>query len=221
MAKLGDLVVVEHREIDLDLPARLGARLEQVVFGADGHAHRRDELFANRIERRVGDLREQLLEVVVEQPRLVRQHRQRRVGAHRAERLFAVERHRRQQQPQIFLRVAEGLLAAQHGLVIGPLRVRARQVLDVDEVLPQPLAVRMLGGERLLDLGVADDAALAGIDQQHLAGPQPILDDDAIGGNVEHADFRRHDHEVVVGDAVARRAQAVAIEHGADQACRR
>jgi hypothetical protein len=40
----------------------------------------------------------------------------------------------------------------------------------------------MLGGEGLLDLGVADDAAFAGVDQQHLAGPQAILDDDAIGG---------------------------------------
>ena len=128
-------------------------------------AHRRDELFADRIERRVGDLREQLLEVVVEQPRLVRQHRQRRVGAHRADRLLAVQRHRRQQQPQVFLRVAEGLLPAQHRLVIGPLGVGAGQVLDVDEMLPQPLAVGMLGGERLLDLVVADDAAFAGVDR--------------------------------------------------------
>ena len=153
VAQLGHLIVVEDREVDLDLPARLGLRLEQVALGADRHAHRRDELFANRIERRVGDLREQLLEVVVEQPRLVRQHGQRRVGAHRADRLLAVQRHRRQQQAQVLLRVAERLLAAQHGLVIGPLGVGAGQVLDVDEMLPQPLAVGVRGGERLLDLG--------------------------------------------------------------------
>ena len=217
VAKLRNLIVVEHGEVDLDLPARFGARLEQVVFGADRHAHRRDQLFANRIERRIGDLREQLLEVVVEQARLARQHRERGVGAHRANRLFAVQRHRHQQHAQVLLRVAECLLAAEHGQVIGPLGVRGRQVLDVDEMLTQPLAVRMLRGQGLFDFGVADDAAFAGIDQQHLARAQPILDDDVFGGDVEDADLRRHDDEIVLRDAVARRAQAVAIEHGADQ----
>ena len=46
---------------------------------------------------RVRHLREELLEVVVEQSRPVRQHRQRRVVAHRADRLDAVARHRLEQ----------------------------------------------------------------------------------------------------------------------------
>ena len=36
------------------------------------------------------------------------------------------------------------------------------------------------------------------------------------GGNVEHADLGRHDDQVVLGDVIARRPQAVAIEHRAD-----
>ena len=55
-----------------------GSRIEQVAFRADGRGHRRDQLLADRVERRVGDLREQLLEVVEQQPRLGREHRQRR-----------------------------------------------------------------------------------------------------------------------------------------------
>ena len=84
---------------------------EQVRLRADERHQRHHELLADRIDRRVGDLREQLLEVVVERLRPVGQHRQRRVVAHRADRLLAGLRHRRQQELQVFLRVAECLLA--------------------------------------------------------------------------------------------------------------
>ena len=77
-AQLGHFLVAEDRVLDLDLAARVGPRIEQVAFRADGRGHRRDQLLADRVERRVGDLREQLLEVVEQQPRLGRQHRQRR-----------------------------------------------------------------------------------------------------------------------------------------------
>ena len=217
VAQLGNLIVVQHGEVDLDLAAVLGHGLEQVAFRADAGAHRRDQLFADRIERRIGDLGEQLLEVVVQQARLVREHGERGVGAHRAHRLLAVLRHGRHQHAQVFLRVAEGLLAAKHRLMVGSLGRSRGEILDIDRVLLQPLAVGLLGRQRPLDLVVADDAALAGIDQQHFAGTQAILADDVVGGDVEDADFRRHDHEVVLGDAVARRPQAVAIEHRADQ----
>ncbi len=62
------------------MPSRFGLR-------ADERHQRHHQLFADRIDRRVGDLREQLLEVVVQRLVLVRQHRQRRVVAHRAGRL--------------------------------------------------------------------------------------------------------------------------------------
>ena len=54
------------------------------------------------------------------------------------------------------------------------------------------------------------------IDQQHLARLQPPLGDDLLLGDRQHADFRGHDDAVVAGDDIARRAQAVAIERGAD-----
>ncbi len=37
-----------------------------------------------------------------------------------------------------------------------------------------------------------------------------------VGIDVDHADLRSHDHAVVVGHPVARRAQPVAVQHGAD-----
>ena len=69
-----------------------------------------------------------------------------------------------------------------------------------------------------LDLFVGNEPALLEIDQQHLARLQPPLGDDLLLRNRQHADFRRHDDAVVAGDDVARRAQAVAVERGADLA---
>ena len=79
--------------LELDLPARLRHRLEQVALGADASiAIGVTSSSRMRVERRVGHLREELLEVVVEQPRAIREHRERGVGAHRADRLLAGRR---------------------------------------------------------------------------------------------------------------------------------
>ena len=62
---------------------------------------------------RIRHLREELLEIVEQRLRLVGETGQRRVGAHRADRLFALRRHGRENHAQIFIAVAEGALAAQ------------------------------------------------------------------------------------------------------------
>jgi hypothetical protein len=64
---LGKLVVGDHRMRDDDLAARGRAGREQVLLGADSAGERGHHLLADRIQWRVGDLREQLGEVVVEQ----------------------------------------------------------------------------------------------------------------------------------------------------------
>ena len=56
------------------------------------------------------------------------------------------------------------------------------------------------------------------IDQQHAAGLEAPFGDDLLFGNRQHAHFRGHDHEAVVGDEIARRTQAVAVERRADLA---
>ena len=80
----------------------------------------------------------------------------------------------------------------------------------------EPLLIGMRGGELGLDLLVGDDAALLEVDQQHLAGLEPPFLDDVLLGDRQHAGLRRHDDEAVVGDEIARGAQAVAVERGAD-----
>ena len=76
----------------------------------------------------------------------------------------------------------------------------------------------MEAAQKVLHLVVGDDAALLQVDQQHLARLQAPLADDPLFRDRQHAGLRRHDHQTIVGDDVAGRAQAVAVERGADLA---
>ena len=213
---LGQVVVGDDRERQDHLPARGRRRLQEVGLGTDGAVERGHELLADRVQRRVGDLREQLGEVVEDQPRLLRQRRDRGVGAHRADRLGAGVGHRREQDPQLLLGVAEDLLAP------GDRGVGVHDVLTVGDVVEvhqagvQPLVVGVLGGELGLDLLVLDDAVLLGVDEEHPAGLQTALADHGGRVEVEDADLGGQHDQAVVGDPVARGAQTVAVEHGAD-----
>jgi hypothetical protein len=82
----------------------------------------------------------------------------------------------------------------------------------------QPLLVGVALAISCLDFLVRNDAALFKVDQQHLARLQAPLLDDLFSGNRQHAGFRRHDHPVIVGDDIAGRTQAVAVERRADLA---
>ena len=110
-ADLRQIVVGQDRLVDLEPLVRAGIMAEQVRARTDHRNEAHHQFFADRIDRRVGDLREVLLEIVVEQARLVRQHRNRRIGAHRSERIVAICRHRLEEFRDVFLRVAKGLLA--------------------------------------------------------------------------------------------------------------
>ncbi len=54
------------------------------------------------------------------------------------------------------------------------------------------------------------------VDQEHLARLQPPFGDDLIFRDRQHPHLGRHDDAAVAGDDVARRAQAVPVERGAD-----
>ena len=217
-ADLLQVLVGEDRLAHLEaLAPALALDVEQVRPRPDERDEAHHQLLADRIDRRVGDLGEVLLEIGVEQLRLVGQRRDRRVVAHRADRLLAGHGHRRHQQLEVFLGVAEGLLAIEQRHV-GARRAwrHRRQVLEHDLGARQPLLVGLGAGELGLDLVVGDDALLLEVDEQHLARLQAPLLDDAAFLDRQHAGLGGHDHLVVGGDHVAGGAQAVAVERGAD-----
>ena len=194
-------------------------QVEQVRPRSDDRDQAHDQLFADRIDRRVGDLRKILLEIGEQRLRPVRQRRDRRVVAHRARGFFAGRGHRRHQDADVFLAIAERLLPIeQRQIGAHALARRVGQFLELDLGAVQPVAVGMALGQRRLDLVVGNEAALFEVDQQHLAGLQPPLGDDLVLGDLQHAHFGRHHDAVVLGHEIARRPQAVAIKRGADLA---
>ncbi len=73
------------------------------------------------------------------------------------------------------------------------------------------------GGQLGLDLVVLDDPALGGVDQEHPARLEPALGDHRGRVEVEDAGLAAEHDQAVFGAPPAARAQAVAVEHRADQ----
>ncbi len=203
--------------MQLELPAVLGRLGQQVALAADEAHERHHELLAQRVNRRVGHLGEELLEVREEQLRPAREHRERRVVAHRADGLLPARGHRRDDHLQVFFGVPEDALLAAEDLRLLRRHLRGRQqAAQLDALLLDPVPVRALPRDLRLDLVVRDDAMLRQVHEEHFARLKPPSAEDAVAGNVQHARLGGEDHQPVARDGVARRAQAVAVERGAD-----
>jgi hypothetical protein len=206
-ADLLKIVVRENRLAHFEaLALRRALVIENVRPRPDEGHEAHHDLFADRVDRRVRDLGEVLLEIGVEQLRLVGEGGNGRVVAHGARGFLADRRHRRHQELQIFLRVAEGLLAIEERQVRAPgLGRYRRQFFQHKLRVGEPFLIGMQLRELRLDLLVGDDAALDHVDEQHLAGLQPPLLHDLFFRNREDAGFGRHDDAVVVGDETSAR----------------
>ena len=213
-----ELPVEQDRLAEDQLVRVLGRLVEEVALGPERGRQAHHDFLADRVDRRVGDLREELLEVGEQRRRLVGEHGQREVVAHRADRLLPFARHRGEQHPQVLLAVAEGALARVQRLVGDRDLVRARQVGEVHRVARDPLAVGAARGDRALDLAVLDDAAALQVDQEQLAGLQASQAPHALGRDVEQAGLRAQHDEPVDRLDPAPGAQAVAVERRAHDA---
>ena len=203
-------------------PVMRALGVAQQVRPRPDHGHQRHhQLLAGAVDRRVGHLGEVLLEVVVQQLRLAAQHRNRRIGAHGAERIVAQHRHRLQEELHVLLGVAKRLLHVQPGgAVIRRVNRQAvrqfRQFFELDLRRLQPFLVRMVRRQLGLDFVVVDNPAFFEVDQQHLARLQAPFAHDAAFRHRQHAGFGCQDHMVIIGHHIARRAQPVAIQRGAN-----
>ena len=103
--------------------------LQQVPLRAAVAIQRHDDLFADRIDGRIGDLGETLLEVVVEHARLIGQHRQRGIVAHGAERIAQLADQGLQHDIHGLDGIAEGVHARRQRGRVRRRRRRGRQLL--------------------------------------------------------------------------------------------
>ena len=195
----------------------LGHFGENVALAADVAGERHHDLFANRVNGRIRDLREELLEVVEQRLRPVRKTREGRVCPHRAHRLLAFRSHGAKDHAQVFIAVAERALPAKQGFRIGVVHARGRrQLIDGDLIVFEPLRIGLPRSKPVFDLFVGDDAALDCIHQKHLPRLQAAFHLYLLRFDVEHSGFRSHDDEIVIRDHVPSGAQAVAVEDRAD-----
>jgi len=216
MDELGQLVVVENRLVDRDLSAGLLARMQQIGLGTDIAPQTGDDLFPDRIQRRVGDLGELLREVIEQQPRASRKHSNRSVGTHRSQCFAAGLGHRRDQHVQVFEAVAEDLLPDQHPVVRHVHMWPVRQIGQMFDAVVQPLLIGMFEGEVGFDLVVTDDPTLGGVDQEHPSRLQPHLLDDLGWLDIEHTDLGSHHDQAVLGNPHPAGPQSVSIEDRTD-----
>ena len=216
-AEFFQFLVRDDRRGQLDLAAALRRGLEEIAFRTERGERRGDDFLADRIDRRIGDLREELLEIVVEQLGFVGEGGQRRVVAHRTNRLDGGPRHRGNDQIEVFLRVAESKLPRGHGLVVRVRRLGAsRQIFQFDQVVFQPFAIGMLFSQGGFDFLVRNDAPFLRIDEEDAAGLEAAFMRDALGLDVEDADLGGHDNEVVLGHVITAGTKAVAVKDRAN-----
>ncbi len=173
LAQLLELGVEQDRRLQHELAGVLGRLVEQVLLGADARLQAHHDRLADGVDRRVRHLREQLLEVGVDEPMAIGEHGEGRVVAHRADRLLGVAGERCQDDLHVLERVAKGDLTLTQRLGRHRVRHPRRQVGKPHHLAVEPLAVRLLGGDAALDLVVGNDPSLLEIDEEELARLEP------------------------------------------------
>ena len=212
------ILVREDRMGELQLPAVFRCFVQQVPLLAGKRHQRHHQPLAQRVDRRVGHLGEELLEVAEQQLRAAGEHGQRRVGAHRADGLLTVGRHRGQHHLQLLAGVAEATQLLRKFLAIDRRRLRRlKQPAQLDTVLFQPSPVGLLPRNLALDLVVDNDPALFRIDQEHAAGLKTAFLANSLGRKLDHAHFARQHDEPVGRHHVAAGPQAVAVQGAANE----
>mmetsp|Transcript_62362 Transcript_62362/g.174233 ORF Transcript_62362/g.174233 Transcript_62362/m.174233 type:complete len:1082 (+) Transcript_62362:2016-5261(+) len=178
-ANLGQRLELVREEAGVLQPqavAVLGRRpRKNVLLGANPARDGHHDGLADGVDRRVRDLREELVEVVEDRAGLAGEARQGRVVAHAAQRLLPIAAHRHQQQVEGLACVAKGPQgrAPARGVEAGNRRVLRQglhELRHADALLGHPLAPRLRHGQLLLHLSVAHEAALSEVGPQHLAG---------------------------------------------------
>ena len=169
-----------------------GMVAQKVRARSDHRDQRHDQFLTDRVDGRVGDLREVLLEIVVEQLGAFRQNRNRRVCTHGPDGVFGGGRHGGEEELQVLLRIAKGLLTIEQGLGVAlaiGLFERHGQLFQLELGFAEPFVIGLGFGEGALDLAILDDLAQFQVDQQHLAGLEAPFAGDALFRDRQDARF--------------------------------
>ena len=189
--------------------------LKKVSVFPDIDRGRCHDLLTDRVDRRIRNLREQLLKISEQRLAFSRENRKRYVDSHRGDSLSAVLCHRKDRGLDVLICVSERFLEAGALLscIFRDILVRDLEILQLDQVPVKPLAVRFLIRIFFFQLFIVDHPSSDRVDEQHLAWMQPLLHKDLGRIDVEHTNLRGKDQVVVIRDIVSGRPQPVAVEH--------
>ena len=213
--QLVQLALAQHRRIQQDVVDVLRAVVEQVALAPDLGRQRHHAVLAQRVDRRVGDLRESLPETVVERAHALADRGHRDVVAHRTGG-FLLGLGERPQHRLLFLagELEQLLEAEQGGVVEGRIGERRVDQLGVQVGHPalEPLLVGPACAVERIDRLVVEQAAAGQVHRDHLARPQLALRRHPARRQLPHTGFGGDHEHAVVGQGPARGAQAVAVE---------
>ena len=216
-----ELLLAQQRALQANQLAGRTGVLEQVAVVAQVERGRSDHVLAQGIDRRIRDLGEQLIEIIVEGARLFGQAGQRRIDAHRGERRLALLGHGTHDLVNIIPVIPE--LGHAHGSGhLGILGGRGRggliERVDGQRLLGNPITVGLFLGVTSAQLFVVDDAAASKVDLEHLARPQTAARQDVLGAHLDGAHLACQHKATVARHIVAGGTQTVTVEGGAQGA---
>ncbi len=211
-AQTAEVFIGQDRTLKLDELVVFLRLVEDIALVADVGGQTHDQFLADRVDRGIGDLREELFEVVVEELGTFGKDCQSGVVAHGADGLVSGLGHDLEDQFKILAGPAEKTLAEadvfrDFGRVDG-----IEESVYVDLVFLGPAAIRLAAGDVVFEFGVKQETLVLQIAVDHLAGLEASLADHFGGGNVQHAGFRSENEKAVLREGVAGGAQAVAVE---------
>ena len=176
-----------------------------------GETHHK--VLTDGVDGRVGNLCKLLTEVVKENLWLVGKYGKWSVITHGCCRLLALGSHRDDGSVDVFFAEAELQLFAGEIFHCVFHFTSAAELLQLDAVGVEPLTIRMLGCQTLLDFAIIVYLTFLGIDEQNLTRLQTTFLCHLRWVEVHYAYLGSHYHHVVLGDGVAGWAKTVTVEH--------
>ena len=196
-----------------ELAVRAAFWFEGAVSRAEQNPQRHHRLFAQRIDRGIGDLRETLPQVSVDPARRAAERRDRDIVAHRVDGLGSGLRHHVDDEFHVLRApTVEGVVSSE---VLQGFEVDVVP-LDGNQHAVGEQSVVMARRGPLFRIGIAQHRSVARVHQQHLSGAQPAALDDVFRRHRHDAGFRGRGDHARPGALPPQRSQAVAIQRRAD-----
>ncbi len=207
-----DIIIGQHRMRELQLMTMPGRFIQKIALASHKTHERHHEIFAVRIDRRIGHLRKKLPEIIIKKLRTVRENGKSRVIPHRSYGFLGIFHHGKKDHFFILKRVAENTLAKRQSFLVDLYGTRdLKQPLKFDPVLFKPAAIRPVPRNAGFDLVVLDHPVGSRIHQKHFPWREHPLFENVRRIQVKNTHLGGHDHQTTFCNDIPRRPETVPV----------